>query len=57
MMEVMDRYVERIVSIPQNGYICKDYYVKFVTAGKNKFQTFRAKDAKSIDILLSIFFF
>ncbi len=45
-MTAMDRYVERVATIPQNGYVYKDYYVKFATAGKKMFQTFGSKDAK-----------
>lgn len=45
-MTAMDRYVERVATIPQNGYVYKDYYVTFATAGKKMFLTFGPKDAK-----------
>lgn len=45
-MTARDRYVERVATIPQNGYVYKDYYVTFATAGNKLFQTFGTKDAK-----------
>lgn len=45
-MTARDRYVERVATIPQNGYVYKDYYVIFATAGNKLFQTFGTKDAK-----------
>ncbi|WP_285819602.1 hypothetical protein [Bacteroides acidifaciens] len=45
-MSANDRYIERIATIPQNGYAYKDYYVKFNTAGNKLFQTFGPKDVK-----------
>lgn len=39
-----DRYTERTVSLPQNGYSYKDYIVNFVSAGNKLFQTFGSKD-------------
>ena len=41
-----DRYTERTVSLPQNGYTYKDYIVNFASAGNKLFQTFGPKDAK-----------
>ena len=45
-MKAMDRYVERVATIPQNGYVYKDYYVTFATTGRKMFQTFGSKDAE-----------
>lgn len=41
-----DRYTERTVSLPQNGYTYKDYIVNFASAGNKLFQTFGTNDAK-----------
>lgn len=43
-MAANDRYVERIATIPQNGYTYKDYYVTFSTSGNKLLQTFGSKD-------------
>ena len=45
-MTARDRYVERVATIPQNGYTYKDFYVTFDTAGYKLFQTFGNKDVK-----------
>lgn len=41
-----DRYIERTVTLPQNEYTYKDYYVSFATAGYKLFQTMGRNDAK-----------
>ena len=42
----IDRYQERVVSIPQNDYSYKEINVSFDTAGNKLFQTFGSKDVK-----------
>jgi len=44
--EKNNRYVERKVLLPQNGYLYKDYIISFKTAGNKLFQTFGSKDTK-----------
>lgn len=43
-MTATNRYVERLATIPQNGYTYKDYYVTFSTPGNKLLQTFGSKD-------------
>lgn len=44
-MTAMDRYIETVATLPQNGYSYKDYYIKFDIDGNKMFQTFGSKDA------------
>lgn len=44
-MSSSNRYLEHVVSLPQNDYTYKDIYVKFKTTGNKLFQTFGTKDA------------
>ncbi len=39
-----DRYVERRVVLPQNGYTYKDFIITFESAGQKLFQTFGSED-------------
>ena len=45
-VDANDRYVERTVQLPQNGYNYKEYMVSFATSGNKLIQTFGSKDVK-----------